>query len=184
MPSTLGSSFFQKDETYVHLKQKLRLQIWDTAGQEKYRSVNKLFYSEANIIIFVYDITRRETFEEIKNYWVKQVEEFSPENSLKVIVGNKIDLYEFEDIPEEEILEYAKENNFLFYKTSAKRATGVNQLFHQVGKKLLLNLNEEDVDIDNLTESTITKKSKMKDSMLLTSKLSIRTMKQSKRTCC
>lgn len=49
--------------------QTVKFEIWDTAGQEKYRSINKIFYKDASIVIMVYDITKRNTYEEIKNYW-------------------------------------------------------------------------------------------------------------------
>ena len=54
---------------------KITFDIWDTAGQEKYRSITKIFYSNSNVVILVYDITNRKSFEEIKNYWYKQVQE-------------------------------------------------------------------------------------------------------------
>ena len=53
----------------------IKFDIWDTAGQEKYRSLAKIFYSNSNVAILVYDITNRKSFEEIKNYWYKQVQE-------------------------------------------------------------------------------------------------------------
>ena len=111
----------------------------------------------------------------------------APENSIKVIVGNKNDLYEFEDIPENEILKYAEQNDFSFFKTSAKSSVGVNQLFHQIGKKFLTSLSGEEITSitsSHTKESINSKKSKIKGSMLETSKLSIKTLKKSKRNCC
>ena len=63
----------------VDAKTTVGLTIWDTAGQEKYRSIIKIFYKDANVAILVYDISRRESFEEIKNYWYGQVKD----NALK-----------------------------------------------------------------------------------------------------
>ena len=54
----------------------LTLQIWDTAGQEKFRSINKIFYKDASIAILVYDITRRETFDDIRTYWINQLNQY------------------------------------------------------------------------------------------------------------
>ena len=62
---TLGGTFIEKEISYKKYNKTIKFQIWDTAGQEKYRSINKLFYSDANIAILVYDITRKETFNEI-----------------------------------------------------------------------------------------------------------------------
>ncbi len=54
--------------------------IWDTAGQEKFRSMAKIFYKDANAVIFTFDITRRNSFEEIKNYWYQEIKNNAPKN--------------------------------------------------------------------------------------------------------
>ena len=99
---------------------KYTIQIWDTIGQEKLRNLTKLFYNNSKIVIFVYDITRKETFEEIKNYWVKDVEEKLGKNIIRGIVGNKFDLFMNEQVTQEEGEEYAKSIGALFLLTSAK----------------------------------------------------------------
>ena len=99
---------------------KYTIQIWDTIGQEKLRNLTKLFYNNSKIVIFVYDITRKETFEEIKNYWVKDVEEKLGKNIIKGIVANKIDLFLNEQVTQEEGEEYAESIGALFLSTSAK----------------------------------------------------------------
>ena len=71
----------------------IKYEIWDTAGQEKYRSINKIFYKDAAIVIMVYDITKRNTYEEIKNYWYNQIVTMCNKNPIIAIVGNKSDLY-------------------------------------------------------------------------------------------
>ena len=99
---------------------KYTIQIWDTIGQEKLRNLTKLFYNNSKIVIFVYDITRKETFEEIKNYWVKDVEEKLGKDIIKGIVANKFDLFMKEQVTQEEGEEYAKSIGALFLLTSAK----------------------------------------------------------------
>ena len=123
---TLGGTFIEKEVTYKKYNKTIKFQIWDTAGQEKYRSINKLFYSDANIAILVYDITRKETFDEIKNYWYEQVKENSPKNIQIVLVGNKSDLYEFQEVPTEDVKEFADEFGVNAYECSAKTAVGTN----------------------------------------------------------
>ena len=61
----------------------INYEIWDTAGQEKYRALAKVFYKNAAVCILVYDITRRASFEEIKNYWIKEVKECASQNISK-----------------------------------------------------------------------------------------------------
>ena len=61
----------------------IKFEIWDTAGQEKYRSLTKIFYKDAGAAILVYDITRKESFEEIQKYWINQIKDFAPKNISK-----------------------------------------------------------------------------------------------------
>lgn len=125
----MGGTFVEKEVVYKEHHKTIKFQIWDTAGQEKYRSINKLFYSDANIAILVYDITRKETFDEIRNYWYQQVVENSPKNIQIVIVGNKSDLYEYQDISTEEVKKFAEQFNASVFETSAKTAIGVDVSF-------------------------------------------------------
>ena len=73
--STIGSSYETSELDYEDYNKKLSFQIWDTAGQEKYRGLAKIFYKDADIIILVYDITRKITFNELKNYWYTEIKE-------------------------------------------------------------------------------------------------------------
>ena len=113
----------------------LKFEIWDTAGQEKYRSLTTMFYKDANAAVMVYDVTRKESFEELKNYWSGQIKESSPENIILAIAGNKSDLIEQETVDEGEARNFAKELNAIFVPTSAKNSEGINNLFEEIAKK-------------------------------------------------
>ena len=92
----------------------LNIDLWDTIGQEKFRSITKSFIKGSNIIIFVYDITRRVTFLEL-NYWINAVnEELNTEEVIFGVVGNKIDLFENWEVEKKEGEKYAKRVNALF----------------------------------------------------------------------
>ena len=95
------------------------INIWDTIGQERYRSMTKLFLKGANIVIFVYDITKKSSFIELK-YWVKIVEEELGDNPILGVCANKIDLFSMEEVNVEEGQEFASKINALFVETSAK----------------------------------------------------------------
>ena len=82
--STTGASYASKIIEFADYKKSIQFQIWDTAGQEKYRGLTKLFYKDAKIVILVYDITRRKSFDEIKNYWYNQIKENSSEEISKI----------------------------------------------------------------------------------------------------
>ena len=73
--STKGASYDTVDLNYEEYKTTLTYQLWDTAGQEKYRGLAKIFYKDADIVVLVYDITRKQTYDELKNYWYKEINE-------------------------------------------------------------------------------------------------------------
>ena len=85
-PSTTGANYASKVLEFKEYKNSLQYDIWDTAGEEKYRGLAKIFYKDAAIAILVYDITKRKTFEEIKNYWYKQIKDNSSSNISKIIL--------------------------------------------------------------------------------------------------
>ena len=115
--STLTSSFVDK---YIEFnKKKYHIELWDTAGQEKYRSLTKIFIKDSKIVIFVYDITTKKSFEEI-DYWVSTVKEILEEEPVYGLVGNKKDLFEKEQVEEELGRNKADEIGALFKLTSAK----------------------------------------------------------------
>ena len=129
-----GGSFSSKTLTFSNGKT-IKLEIWDTAGQERYRALTKIFYNNALAAVLVYDITRKQSFEELKNYWIKQIKESAPENIILAIAANKSDLFDREQVNEAEARKFAEDNNALFYETSAKNSLGVNDLFIGIGKK-------------------------------------------------
>ena len=78
------STFTAKTMTFDEFQGKsVKFEIWDTAGQEKYRSLNKIFYKDARVAILVYDITNSQSFEEIRQYWSNQIKEFAPKDTSK-----------------------------------------------------------------------------------------------------
>ena len=81
--STPGANFVTKTVIMEDEKKSIKFELWDTAGQEKYRSLAKVFYKNAAVCVLVYDITRRLSFEAIKNYWVKELKENAPKDISK-----------------------------------------------------------------------------------------------------
>ena len=124
--STIGGVFAKKLVEYSDYGVTLEYHIWDTAGQERYRASNSLYYKDACIALLIYDITRKDTFQEIKQYWYQQVKENSPENIQIIVCGNKSDLYEYEDVDSKEVDEFCKEKDVPSYIVSAKNGTGIN----------------------------------------------------------
>ena len=135
--STNGASYASKNVQYDKLGKSLLLDVWDTAGQEKYRSLTKFFYKDAKVAILVYDITKQSSFDSLTNYWYKEVKEHGPENIVLGIAGNKCDLYEKEEVNENTAREFAQSIGAIFALTSAQNNSGINELFRDVGNKYL-----------------------------------------------
>ena len=85
-PSTTGANYASKVLEFKEYHKNLQYEIWDTAGEERYRGLAKIFYKDAAIAILVYDITNRKSFEEIKNCWHEQIKESSSKNISKIIL--------------------------------------------------------------------------------------------------
>ena len=115
----------------------LRLDIWDTAGQEQYRSLGNYFYRDSYIVILVYDISNKQSFENLKNIWYKDLKTFGEKCTVLAIVGNKIDLFEAEEVPEDEARKFAEEQDAIFMLVSAKNGDNINLLFRTLIVKYL-----------------------------------------------
>jgi len=115
----------------------IKYDIWDTAGQERYRSMAKIFYKDAKVIIFVYDITNQESFDAIKSYWHEQTKIYCEQDSILAVAANKSDLYEDQAVPEEEGQKFADEIGAIFQTTSAMNNSGIDKLFENIGKKIM-----------------------------------------------
>ena len=148
-PTTNGASFCSKNVRFDQLGKNLLLDIWDTAGQEKYKALTKFFYKDAAVCILVYDVTRKESFQSLKDYWYSQLKENSEPDIVIGVAGNKSDLYENEEVKEEEAREWAKEIGAVFELTSAQNNTGINDLFLNVGYKFLDPSFKPEIEIGN-----------------------------------
>ena len=134
--STTGASFAVK-KLEIDPEHKIKFQIWDTAGQERFRSLAKIFYQNAAVAVLVYDITRRDSFQKLKDFWVKELKENAPSDIILAVAANKSDNYEFEVVSLKEGKELAKEINAIFKSTSAMLSHGIEDLFKLIGEKFI-----------------------------------------------
>lgn len=133
LESTIGASFMTKrisvgDQTYM-------FQIWDTAGQEKYRSLAPMYYRGSAAAIVVYDVTREGTFRTVKD-WVHELRKNGTVDMVIAIAGNKCDLEDLREVRTKDAKEYADEINAIFTETSALSAVNIKELFDQIANKL------------------------------------------------
>ena len=145
--SSLSAQFITKKKEYKKYEKSLKIEIWDTAGQERFRSLAKIFYKDAKVICLVYDITSKKSFEELKNFWYEQQTKLNVDGEpIFAVVGNKYDLYETTQV-DDEAKNFAKSIGAIFQYTSAKDASGINELFNNIGEKYFdpsIDINEKE----------------------------------------
>ena len=157
--TTACPSFCTKSIKYKEYDKTINLDIWDTACQEIYRAISKLFYKKASIGLLIYDITNIKSFNNIREFWYNELKENAETNIIFNVVGNKVDLFENEQVDPKEAKEFAKSINAGFYLTSAKSNSGIEKLFIQSGMKFidpncnLESLNNDDVSIYDVDSS-------------------------------
>ncbi len=103
--------------------------IYDTGGQEKFKSINSQYYRKANAILLLYDITKKDSFDEINNYYSKEIRERCNKNIPVVLIGNKLDLENEREVSQEEAIILAKQENYVFRETSCKTNQNVANAF-------------------------------------------------------
>ena len=137
MSTSVSAQFTSKVLEFPEQKRKIRFDIWDTVGQEKYRSLTKIFYKDARVIIFVYDMTTEYSFNALKNYWYNETVNNTDGEPLYAVCANKDDLYDKATVKTEDAKQFADEIKAIFQNTSAKSDTGINILFENLGKKII-----------------------------------------------
>ena len=133
--STIGLDYRLKTMTLNNNKN-IKLQIWDTAGQDRFRAITKNYYKGANGIILIYDVTNVQTFENVKN-WITQIKEEANPNVVIYLAGNKIDLpEELRVVQTDEGQKMAEEFQLPFMEASAKEGVNVNEIFQELVEKI------------------------------------------------
>ena len=151
---TLGIDFFSQNLFYED--KTIRLILWDTAGEERFRSLIPSYLKNADCIIIVFDITNKDSFNSL-NKWLTDSKNNASEGTIYIICGNKSDLKEKRTVNENEIDEYIKKNELIYVECSAKNGEGIKDLFNTVAKNLgEVNFAKSDyavnVDLNNVNE--------------------------------
>ena len=126
--STVGVDYMDKIIDYN--KFKIKLQIWDTSGEEKFRTITKNFYRNADGLLVVFDLTKKESYDHIRS-WINEAKENN--DKLKtILIGNKLDLKDERIVTNEVAKQFAEKNNLKYIETSAKDGTNINESFQAI----------------------------------------------------
>ena len=125
----------------------IRIQIWDTAGQEAFRSITRSYYKSSTCAFIVYDISDRKTFDNVIT-WVKECKDMCYKDILIVLIGNKCDLEGKRGVSYDEGEKFANDNNLLFFETSAKDGTNINEAFTMATTNLVEKIESGQIQLD------------------------------------
>ena len=135
----------------------IKVQLWDTAGQDKYRTIAKNYYKGSHGILLLYDITKQSSFDNIRE-WVRDIKEEVNEKAILFLIGNKIDMEDQRKIPKEKGVELAEEFKIPFFEASAKSGENVDEVFKALYNKIC----EVYGDLEREKGSKLNKKQKTK----------------------
>jgi len=135
--STIGVDF--KSQTLKIGEENIKLQIWDTAGQEKYRTITSTYYRAAQGVVLVFDVTSEESFQNTKK-WFSDLEKYTEKSVYKILVGNKADLTDQRKVSLSQVEEYAQSMGVPYIETSAKEGTNITLTFDQLALGMMKNV--------------------------------------------
>ena len=136
--TSLSAQFVSKTVEYPELQKSIKFDIWDTVGQEKYRALAEIFYRDAKVIVFVYDITTAYSFQELTKYWYGEVKQKTTGDPIFAVVANKVDLYNDSVVSYNEGLQFADKIGAIFQTTSALSNSGIETLFDNIAKTFII----------------------------------------------
>jgi len=139
-------------------RDRVRLELWDTAGMERYRTIYNSYYHSAHGVMIVYDITDKRSFDNLKNYWLNEVRMHAPQNAVLMLVGNKCDLSEDEQhqrkVDFRTVEKLASELNVSLFEVSAKTGINVEEAFMELARNMRERLLLWKMDRDTCGEET------------------------------
>ena len=161
MRSTIGVEFALKYITIDNYQ--LKIQIWDTAGMERYRSITNAYYKGAKGVIVLYDICRKKSFENVDK-WIDDFKSKADDDAVIILIGNKSDLDDKREVSKEEGESKAQMNKFAFMETSAKDNNNVQKAFETLFSEIVkIYKNKNNIDLNDNKEGDEGMKKNMKE---------------------
>ena len=159
--ATVGFDYKSKICFLPKCQKKIKFQVWDTAGQEKYMSINKNLFQRVQGIILMYDISDQKSFDNLEK-WMKVVKQLASGIPL-LLIGNKIDLVDERKVSKEKGESFAEQENIIFFESSGKSGENVEESFIFLGEQIFrLNKNKNNNDTNEyvISKETTNKKTK------------------------
>ena len=145
---TIGCEFMAKN---IEINGKnIRIQIWDTAGEETYRSITRTYYKSSTCAFIIYDVTDKKSFSNVTS-WLDECKEMCYNNILICLVGNKTDLEDKRVISMVEGQKLADDNGLLFFETSAKNGKNIEEMFHKSTEEIVSRIENGSIVVDAFT---------------------------------
>lgn len=114
----------------------VKFQIWDTAGQERFRTITSAYYRGSQGILLVFDLTDPLSFENICKFWMNEVETYAEKDAIFFLIGNKSDLQDQRQVPQDKIKQFCNQKNLTYMQCSAKEGDHIKQIFISLARKL------------------------------------------------
>lgn len=179
--NTIGVDF--KIKTINLNDQVIKMQIWDTAGQDRFRTLTSSYYRGAHGIIIVYDVTSKDSFDNVRQ-WMQEIEKFASENVNKLLIGNKSDLEEQREVSYDEGVELAKKYDIPFLEVSAKNSTHVDDTFTTMASEIQARFLKEKSHINKVKDKGGFKFSTNASAVTLNHTNDVKDPEPSKKNCC
>ena len=158
-----------------------RIQVWDTAGQEAFRSISRAYYKNSVCACIVYDISNYSSFESIQS-WIEDCKSQTSKTILLILIGNKSDLNDMREVTYDEGAQFAESNNMVFLETSAKTGDNIKEIFNKSVKQIDQNIIDNMYDLEN--ESCGIRVGEQRNSFSLNVNDIVTIEKKEKKKCC
>ena len=139
--STIGVDF--KIRTLNVNNKKIKLQMWDTAGQDRFKTITYSYYRGANGFILAFDLTNKQSFENLSSKWINDIKQYSQENIIILLVGTKCDLKDKIEVTDEKAFAFAKAHGIKYIKTSSKNSDNIEKAFNTLAESILESISKK-----------------------------------------